>query len=221
MPLKNIQKSVIELQLKNFQAAIDAVPIGESKGLPPTINRDDARIFAQMFGTDAALDRAGEMLSLDQPGAQAFLIAANDLLKFFPDGKTTSIDIADSQENMDFGILFAWVLQGLLALEKKNRILYRQPIQLLNGPPMAHVFTLWVSGVLIVLMFAFSAMVLVTFWEFKKPIFKGVSEDEKERFRLYFVEGALLLFWLVCTPPLRGSDLLVAKQINSNISISP
>jgi hypothetical protein len=130
MASKLFKKSVIENQLKALHSAFDALSIGESTAPHQEICRDDARIFAQTFDSDATLGRADAMLSLDAGGAEAFLRAASEFLQATPDGKEVEVDISNSQEKTELGILFTFVLQSLLGLAKKNPERYRQPFNI-------------------------------------------------------------------------------------------
>jgi hypothetical protein len=128
MPIKRFQKSAIRDQLKKLQSVFDKL----SKNAPPSprqaIYRDEARTFVQSFGSDANADHADEMLSLDPFGAEAFLLVANDFLERALDGTEVAVDIEETQENTDFGILFQFVLERLLDLASKDRRLYKQPL---------------------------------------------------------------------------------------------
>jgi len=129
MPIKHFQKQVIQDQLKKLRSVFDELSRDAPLAPRQAMYRDEARIFAQSFGNDANADYADAMLSLDRDGAVVFLRVSNDLLRRVRDEREVELDIESHQEKMDFGILFAFVLQRLLVLEHKSPGLYGMPLR--------------------------------------------------------------------------------------------
>jgi hypothetical protein len=119
-------------QLEKLDAALSgAWPVQSSSpsfGARQTLHRDDARVFAQFFGTDATRAGAIDLLELDAADVAAFLYVANEFLSDRRFGKSVSFDIEESQEKTEFGPLCAFVLFQIAQVSCTNPTLYRQPI---------------------------------------------------------------------------------------------
>ncbi|HEX3717198.1 MAG TPA: hypothetical protein VH595_04450 [Verrucomicrobiae bacterium] len=119
-------------QLEKLDAPLsDAWPVETSSpsfGARQTLLRDDARVFAQFFGSNATRARAIELLEQDPASVAAFLYVANEFLSDTRFGKSVSFDIEESQEKAEFGPLCAFVLFQIAQVSCTNPILYRQPL---------------------------------------------------------------------------------------------
>lgn len=121
-------KESLLVQLYSFRACVESTPVSESHGPLQEFSRDDIRIFLQQFGNDATPDHVADMLSQAQGHVLVFLHVASDLLETALDETTLSFEIESSQENMEFGALFAFVLHHLLKLSESDPKTYRKRI---------------------------------------------------------------------------------------------
>ena len=129
--LKQYQVSELRQQLNRLSALLaETWPSqpSQSAGSRQAIYRDDARIFAQFFGSDATRAHVADMLAQDPADAAVFLRVASDLLEDAQLKKSTSFAIESRQEKMEFGPVCAFVLFRLRNLSDTNPALYRQPI---------------------------------------------------------------------------------------------